>query len=243
MLFLLLGLLAFFLIIAIVVYGTSRSKNEDDDDFPREHREGYFRAQPKNQPTSISRPTTITEWVGEYGEIGIHNLLKDVKGVDDYVLSGLCFKNRYGENSSTEIDHVLINDNGVWVIETKTWAGSIFGSELDDEWEQQKNNGEVKYHRNPVRQNDVHIFALERYLGKNIPFINLVVFFHTDSLNVCSDKVCYSYELQDVVSKKSEIKLTSSEKYEIYNNLCEVLSTNQISKKEHYQNINNKKAR
>lgn len=36
-----------------------------------------------------------------------------------------------GRGGLTQVDHILLNDQGIWVVETKTLSGRIFGRERD----------------------------------------------------------------------------------------------------------------
>lgn len=79
-------------------------------------------------------------------------------------------------DGTTQIDHVIVSRYGIFVLETKTYKGWIFGSERDAEWTQvvfrQKNR-----FQNPLRQNYRHTKTLSDLTG--IPhgyFISMVVF-------------------------------------------------------------------
>ena len=79
-------------------------------------------------------------------------------------------------NDTTQIDHILVADTGIFVIETKHYAGWILGHTHDKQWTQ------VIYHtksrfKNPVHQNYGHVKALMALF--NLPdeaFHSLVVF-------------------------------------------------------------------
>ena len=59
----------------------------------------------------------------------LEKLVKDNKG---YLINNLCFKDE--EGYSSEIDHILITKAGVFVIETKSNYGKIYGNENDIMW-------------------------------------------------------------------------------------------------------------
>lgn len=59
-----------------------------------------------------------------------------------------------------QIDHILIKSNGIFVIETKDWNGTIVGKDEDKEWTQ-ISNGVRTNHLNPLDQNDIHSQAVE----------------------------------------------------------------------------------
>jgi hypothetical protein len=45
------------------------------------------------------------------------------------------------DGSTTQIDHVVVSPFGVFVIETKTYKGWIFGNPRDAQWTQALHNG------------------------------------------------------------------------------------------------------
>ncbi|WP_318011012.1 nuclease-related domain-containing protein [Clostridium sp. FP1] len=38
------------------------------------------------------------------------------------------------ENKTTQIDHVIVSNYGIFVIETKNYKGWIIGNEFDENW-------------------------------------------------------------------------------------------------------------
>lgn len=70
---------------------------------------------------------------GYVGERRIQKLLKSL-GEDVKVYNDLYVPKKNGE--MTQIDHVLLLPNGIFVIETKNYTGWIFGSEGQRNWTQ-----------------------------------------------------------------------------------------------------------
>ena len=73
-------------------------------------------------------------------------------------------------DGTTQIDHIFISKYGVFVVETKNYAGWIFGGENQPTWTQKIYKRTNKF-QNPLRQNYKHLKALEAALG--IPFEHL----------------------------------------------------------------------
>ena len=100
-----------------------------------------------------------------------------------------------GENGvSHQIDHILINPNGIFVIETKNYYGEITGREDDSFWTRsyfvKRQKKSVKFH-NPLKQNQSHIRIIKRIIGKNYPIYCFVVFTQNNGdvlglFNVCN---------------------------------------------------------
>ena len=65
-----------------------------------------------------------------------------------------------GNGNTTQIDHILISTNGVFVIESKHYSGWIFGNEKSSKWTQVIHRKKSQF-QNPLRQNYKHIKAVE----------------------------------------------------------------------------------
>jgi len=80
------------------------------------------------------------------------------------------------ENGTHQIDHIVISQYGIFVIEMKNYYGMITGSEYKDTWIQHL--GKNKYYfKNPIHQNYGHIKSLEKILNlDNNLFISIVCF-------------------------------------------------------------------
>ena len=78
--------------------------------------------------------------------------------------------------STAQIDHVVISEYGIFVLETKNMAGQVYGSASDQRWT--KLLGSTKYQfRNPLKQNDSHVRTLANYLNlETTLFFSIVVF-------------------------------------------------------------------
>ena len=67
-------------------------------------------------------------------------------------------------NGTTQIDHIFVSRFGVFVVETKTMGGWIFGGERDQQWTQMFLGGKKFRFQNPLRQNYRHVKAVEAIL-------------------------------------------------------------------------------
>ena len=79
-------------------------------------------------------------------------------------------------DGTTQIDHVIVSRYGIFVIETKTYKGWIYGGERDAKWTQVIYKRKERF-QNPLRQNYKHTKTLSDLTG--IPhdyFKSLVVF-------------------------------------------------------------------
>lgn len=105
---------------------------------------------------------------GLRGEAEVTRLLSGALGSDTYVFNDLTL--RHGRRSS-QIDHLVLSPNGVFVLETKNWRGVITGDETQPRWEQVRNPGERPVRvSNPVLQNRRHVETLRAWLkARGIP--------------------------------------------------------------------------
>ena len=96
-------------------------------------------------------------------------------------------------NVSHQIDHILIRENGIFVIETKNHFGRISGLEDDSLWKKTypyKGRVKTEAFHNPLKQNQSHIRVIKRIIGRDYPIYCFVVFVknNVDELglfNVC----------------------------------------------------------
>lgn len=128
---------------------------------------------------------------GEEGEKKVANLLESSNSFHRLINNLVLL----GENGvSHQIDHILINPNGIFVIETKNYYGEITGQENDSFWTRsyfvKRQKKSVKFH-NPLKQNQSHIRIIKRIIGSNYPFYCFVVFTQNNGdvlglFNVCN---------------------------------------------------------
>lgn len=184
-----------------------------------------------------SRRQTATDRAGAEGERLVADALgKDREGVqrtvNDLIISD-------GEGKSCQIDHVFINRFGVWVIETKNYAGKIYGSDDAQMWTQYLDGGKIKNDfYNPVKQNNTHIYRLSELLKAKDVFHNVVIFTGTaDLANVRSANVFYLEALQRVINYDAGVCLTPQLIEAYYGILRDCKANCQIGLDEHIENV------
>ncbi|MBP7654427.1 NERD domain-containing protein [Candidatus Dependentiae bacterium] len=82
----------------------------------------------------------------------------------DYIINDILIESC---GNKAQIDHLVINENGLFVIETKNYIGEISGDAKDDKVKQTKINGTHKFVTNPVLQNRRHCDVLKQFLKNN----------------------------------------------------------------------------
>ena len=120
------------------------------------------------------------------------------------------------ENGSTQIDHIIVSEFGVFVVETKNMKGWIFGSPNQKIWTQKI----YKYSRrfqNPLRQNYKHVKTLESLLGLNEQQVHSVIVFIGDSTfkTEMPENVTYGGGYAKYIKSKTVPVLTEAQVIEI----------------------------
>lgn len=120
------------------------------------------------------------------------------------------------EDKTVQIDHIVVNKNGVFVIETKNYAGDIYGDDEKTEWKQVLAGGKVvNYHRNPVKQNGSHIYHLKKFLPAGIKPVSLVVFIQNNTEHINSGSVKALKELKKALKASYGTDLSEKERIKI----------------------------
>jgi hypothetical protein len=80
------------------------------------------------------------------------------------------------EDGTTQVDHILVSEFGVFVVETKNMKGWIFGSATQPFWTQKIFRSNYKF-QNPLHQNYKHVKTLQALLGLGDQQVHSVVVF------------------------------------------------------------------
>ncbi len=81
---------------------------------------------------------------------------------------------------TTQIDHIIVSQYGVFVVETKNMNGWIFGTERDNQWTQSFGRRTFKF-QNPLRQNYKHTRTLADMLDLPHDVMKSVIIFIGDA--------------------------------------------------------------
>lgn len=136
---------------------------------------------------------------GYIGEKIVSSLLKRLNEEEYTTLNNVSLNIK---GKITQIDHVIVSDFGVFVIETKNYKGWILGYENSMYWTQVIYKFKTQFY-NPIRQNRGHIFAL-KYILKDLQHINdisIVTFSRTATLKVVTaTEVTYTNRLLEAIT-------------------------------------------
>ncbi len=172
--------------------------------------------------------------IGFFGELwtkkDLKKLPKEYKVLNDIMIRV--------NNSTHQIDHIVVSKYGVFVIETKQYNGFITGDKYDSKWV--RHVGKKKYYyTNPIRQNYGHILSLSELLNLDkSKFINIVSIPSAARLRIKDDGevVRYGKVKDKIISYKNDIVENVDE---IINILLNSNIKNKQIKKEHINNLRN----
>lgn len=106
---------------------------------------------------------------GRIGEEYVSDLISDILNEDDILLRNISIT---ADGKDAEFDNVIINKNGVFVIEVKNYSGTLVGDEDDYEWVKKKisSGGElyIKNVKNPIKQVKRQVYVLSQFLKDNM---------------------------------------------------------------------------
>ena len=175
----------------------------------------------------LKRPETR----GKHGEHKVKRIIGKTIENEQYIINDLTVAN---EGKTSQIDHVVINPRGVFVIETKNYSGKIYGSENQREWTQVLAYGNVRNKLyNPLKQNATHVYNVKRIIGK-LPVFSLVVFVQNNTYYSKANYVIPLSALRNTLQYGENI-LSIKQMKMAYEALLE--SRTEITTKEHIYNI------
>ena len=144
------------------------------------------------------------------------------------------------DGTTTQIDHIVVSQYGVFVVETKTYSGWIFGDEKSKEWTQSIYNKKSRFQKrsrfqNPMRQNYKHICALADNLGIDKSYFIGVVAFTGDCTfkTEMPDGVVYSRRAADYIRSHTMSMIKPNQLDELVSAIAEwqgTLSEKQIDR-------------
>lgn len=188
---------------------------------------------------------------GKAGEKCVHNIL--MKLPDDYcVMDDIVLNTVRG---TTQIDHIVISQYGVFVIETKNYSGDIYGNDESKQWVQ-KIVTEVTYRKkwwktytyvttnkfyNPVKQCWSHLYEVKNSL-KEWPYLKIVpivVFVGSADLSKVQSKihVVYDNDLLATIQSYKTTYLSKTDIQKVIERLTLLNAREYVDERTHVRNI------
>lgn len=136
-----------------------------------------------------------------------------------------------GSLDSTQIDHIVVSNFGIFCIETKAYSGWIFGSANQEYWTQVIYHYKKRFY-NPLHQNYAHVKAIEELVMPRFPtakIISFIAFPKAGRLQVSgTDSVGYARDVVRKIKSFTYVILSDAQRDEI----CEILTNANIQNKE-----------
>ncbi len=175
----------------------------------------------------------IIGWFGEHWTKEVMNYLpKDKYHIFNDIMISI-------NDKTYQIDHIIVSEYGIFVIETKQYNGYIKGSKYDKKWVRYIKGKEPIYYTNPIRQNYGHVKAICELLNISESKVFNIVCIPSKNVKL---NIKHDGELTTSVDINEKIM---SYKEEIIDNVDElkdkIIINNIVDKdkrKEHIDNIN-----
>jgi hypothetical protein len=156
--------------------------------------------------------------IGQRGEKFVAKKLLQLDVAHYKVLNDLLLPSN-GRLNTTQIDHIVVSNYGIFCIETKSYQGWIFGDANQEYWTQVIYHHKERFY-NPLRQNYAHIKAVEELLKlkySNVRIFSLVAFPDADKLKISgTDSVGHTFEVVNKIESFSNVIFSDTERDEIY---------------------------
>ncbi|HHB1654729.1 nuclease-related domain-containing protein [Bacillus cereus] len=187
----------------------------------------------------------VPKWKGKAGEKLVKRILSKLDPKSYFVLHNVTVYTEYGD--TTQIDHIVIAETGVFVVETKNYEGWIYGSEKAARWTQGIFRKKHSF-QNPFRQNYKHIKAIEWVMEQQLPCISIAAFHPKCSLKRVDvhskgKHALYYNDLKSCIESYTEVQLTNDEVQYIYQTMLRANITDKGIEKKHVKYLQNKFAK
>lgn len=164
---------------------------------------------------SLSNGEDQKRIAGKEGELQAKKILNHYLNENDLLLNNANIS-IHGRN--TELDYVVINNNGVFIFEVKNFSGKLVGNEDDQYWNKYKissgNKEYIKEIRNPIKQLKREIYLLKEYLkyyGVDLWIEGYVLFVNMNSPVESEYTINDQSEIDDILHLRRNQVLTKNQ--------------------------------
>ena len=174
---------------------------------------------------------------GFMGEFWVRQELKKLPKDKYRVLNNIMIE----ENNNThQIDHIVVSQYGIFVIEMKNYYGLILGDEYKNKWIQYLGK-KRSYFQNPIHQNYGHIKVLEELLNlNNNLFIPIICFSNQTKLKITTKTSVVHLDYLVKAIKNYKNIIIDSDIDLIYDKIMNLNITDKSERKKHVKNIRTK---
>lgn len=181
------------------------------------------------------------QFKGKQGEKFVNNKFLSQLNPLNYTLLADIMLHNESDIGTTQIDHVIVSNFGVFCVETKAYSGWILGRESDKYWTQSINYRKYRFY-NPLRQNYGHVKTLEKLLAPlniPVPIYSFIAFPDAEKLKITgTDSVGYARDIVDKIKGYSQVILSNEDKDIIINAINQANIVDENIRREHSKKIN-----
>ena len=160
----------------------------------------------------------LPSFIGRMGENFVNGKLQKLDQNQYKILNDLLLPSQ-GNLNTTQIDHVVVSNFGIFCIETKAYRGWIFGDARQEYWTQVIYRSKKRFF-NPLRQNYAHTKAVEALvmpLYPKVPILSFVAFPNADKLKISgTDSVGYAGDVMNKISSFHTQVISDTDRDKIY---------------------------
>ena len=183
----------------------------------------------------------VAQIKGEMAENEVATILSHFENENCRVIHGCLFE--FADGNTTQIDHIIINQKGVYVIETKNYSGEIF--KINDKQWCHRNGRYENYFYSPVMQNENHIKAIMKKIGLNDKkyFHSIIAFSEKAQLPLVNHEsvpVIHIRDLGKELQKDSDVLITANSVNTIYNAIIKANKNSKTYMRKHINNVKRK---
>ena len=181
--------------------------------------------------------------IGYIGELLVRLRLKRLDETAYTTINDVLIKTAEG---TTQIDHIVVSEYGIFVIETKHMTGKVYASDHTEKWKVYYGQ-RCKKLFNPFRQNYGHTKNLESLLSAPADvFKPILVFIRKSRLTLkrkdVKNTLLYHTELVKHIRSVTDKCITPEQKLIYINQINAANSRNNKNMHEHIKYVNTKKA-
>ena len=146
------------------------------------------------------------------------------------------------ENKTSQIDHLVISNYGIFIIENKNYQGHIYGKQYDKTWTQVMGKSRNTFY-NPIAQNYGHIKAIENIIGENYKIYSIIVFSDRAVINKVNIddkeniKVINESQLLSTIQSFDTQLLSNEEVRLLFNKVLESMASIKQNMNQHVKDI------
>ena len=172
---------------------------------------------------------------GQIGENDVKRILSYLPKEEYIVLNDVLLPSN---NRMTQLDHVVVSLYGIFVIETKNYSGTIYGSPNSQQWTQYSHGQKYSFH-NPLFQNQVHVDAiLKKTHVYSRDIIPLVVFTGSACIKAGQCRSVINIEQLYETIKRYQNKIFTPEQIDYYARIIDfAIEESDENKRKHIQSV------